>query len=130
VTQLVDYDAFCGTAPSPPAPGDGIDVRTLARMLAARDAGAEDFVLLDVREPHEREIVAIPGDVAVPLAELEADPAAAAARGRKLVVYCRSGARSARALGVLRAAGHPDAVHVEGGVLAWVREIEPDKPLY
>jgi molybdopterin/thiamine biosynthesis adenylyltransferase/rhodanese-related sulfurtransferase len=132
VTELIDYDAFCGTplTPSASAPGDEIDVRTLARMLAARDAGEEDFVLVDVREPHEREIVAIPGAVAVPLAELEADPPAVAAEGRRVVLYCRSGTRSARALAALRAAGHADAVHVRGGVLAWVREIEPHKPLY
>jgi sulfur-carrier protein adenylyltransferase/sulfurtransferase len=132
VTELVDYDAFCGTppAPAPGAAGDEIDVRTLARMLRAREAGEEDFVLVDVREQHEREIVAIPGDVAVPLADLEAAPLALGADGRRVVLYCRSGARSARALAALRAAGHADAVHVAGGVLAWVREIEPDKPVY
>ena len=136
VTELIDYDAFCGTpSPRPPrsrpaADGDEIDVRTLARMLAARDAGEEDFVLVDVREPHEREIVTIPGAVAVPLAELEADPPAVGADGRRVVLHCRSGERSGRALAALRAAGRTDAVHVAGGVLAWVREIEPGKPVY
>jgi adenylyltransferase/sulfurtransferase len=132
VTELVDYDAFCATA-APPAPGaadDEIDVRTLARMLRARAAGEEDFVLVDVREPHERDIVTIPGDVAVPLADLEAAPLALGADGQRLVLYCRSGVRSAHALEVLRAAGRADAVHVAGGVLAWVREIEPRKPVY
>ena len=136
VTELIDYDAFCGTPFAPPASepsaadGDEIDVRTLARMLAARDAGEEDFVLVDVREPHEREIVTIPGAVAVPLAELEADPLAVGADGRRVVLHCRSGERSGRALAALRAAGRTDAVHVTGGVLAWVREIEPGKPVY
>jgi len=132
VTGLIDYDAFCGTSFPPPgsADGDEIDVRTLARMLAARDAGEDDFVLVDVREPHEREIVAIPGAVGVPLAELEADPLAVGADGRRVVLHCRSGERSGRALAALRAAGRTDAVHVRGGVLAWVREIEPGKPVY
>jgi adenylyltransferase/sulfurtransferase len=113
-----------------PVPADAVDVRTLARMLRAREAGEEDFLLVDVREPHEREIVAIPGDVAVPLADLEAAPLALGADGQRVVLYCRSGVRSARGLAALRAAGHLDALHVEGGVLAWVREIEPDKPVY
>jgi adenylyltransferase/sulfurtransferase len=149
VTQLADYDAFCGVPPAAPhveaAAGTGpagasgeVDAVTLARLLAARDGGDTDggdpFVLVDVREPHEREIVDIPGSVGVPLAELEADPAgvgaALAAGGRRIVLYCRSGARSARALAALRAAGHDDALHLAGGVLAWVRDVEPDKPTY
>jgi rhodanese-related sulfurtransferase len=136
VTELFDDDAFCeappppGSAALPDAADDEIDVRTLARMLSARDAGEDDFLLVDVREPLEREIVAIPGDVAVPLADLEADPLAVGTHGRRLVLYCRSGARSARALAALRAAGRADAVHVAGGVLAWVREVEPGKPVY
>jgi molybdopterin/thiamine biosynthesis adenylyltransferase/rhodanese-related sulfurtransferase len=130
VTELVDYDAFCGMPPAGGDPGGtagaDIDVETLARMLADRARGGEDFVLVDVREPHEREVVAIPGAVGVPLAELEADPLAVGADGRRVVLYCRSGARSARGLAALHAAGRTDAVHLAGGVLAWVREIEPD----
>ncbi len=142
VTALVDDDAPRGIAPpapgdiassasaSVPNPADGeIDVRTLARMLAAREVGDDDFVLVDVREPHELDIVAVPGAVGVPLAELEARPDAVGADGRRIVLLCKSGARSARALAALRAVGR-DAVHVSGGVLAWVREIEPDKPVY
>ena len=125
VTGLVDDDASCGTS----AADGGIDVRTLAVMLAAREVGDDDFVLVDVREPHELDIVAVPGAVGVPLAELEARPDAVGADGRRIVLLCKSGARSARALAALRAAGR-DAVHVSGGVLAWVREIEPDKPVY
>jgi adenylyltransferase/sulfurtransferase len=140
VTGLVDDEAFCGL---PPAGGDAaateavvgeggdaeVDVRRLAGMLAARDAGQDDFVLVDVREPHEWDIVAIPGSVGVPLGAIEADPSVVP-DGRPVVLYCRSGARSARALAALRSAGRGDAVHVTGGVLAWVREVEPDKPVY
>jgi adenylyltransferase/sulfurtransferase len=133
VTGLIDYDAFCGV-PAADATGerhdDEIDAPTLARMLAARSAGTEDFVLVDVREPHEREIVDIPGAIGVPLAVLEADPRTVGADGRRVVLYCRSGARSARALAALHAAGRTDAVHLAGGVLAWVREVEPGKPVY
>src|SRR3954471_15705369 len=83
VTELIDYDAFCGSAPALP---DGeIDVTTLAAMLAARERGNDDFVLVDVREPWEAEIVAVPGAVAVPLARIEEDPAVVTADGRRIV---------------------------------------------
>ena len=124
--------AVAGQSASPPArslPDGEIDVRTLAAMLAAREAGDDDFVLVDVREPYELDIVAVPGAVGVPLARIEARPDAVGADGRRVVLLCKSGVRSARALVMLRAAGR-DAVHVAGGVLAWVREIEPDKPVY
>ena len=130
VTELVDYDAFCGTGPAQETAGREVDAAALARMLADRAAGGGDFVLVDVREPHERAIVTIPGAVGVPLAELEADPLAVGADGRRVVLYCRSGARAARGLAALHAAGRTDAVHLAGGVLAWVREIEPDRPVY
>jgi molybdopterin/thiamine biosynthesis adenylyltransferase/rhodanese-related sulfurtransferase len=132
VTDLIDYDAFCGTAPAGfrQGPDAEIDVRTLAAMLTAREAGDDDFELVDVREPYELDIVAVPGAVGVPLAQLEAQPDAVGTGGRRVVLLCKTGARSARALALLRAAGLDDAVHVAGGVLAWVREIEPHKPLY
>ncbi|HYY10199.1 MAG TPA: ThiF family adenylyltransferase, partial [Kineosporiaceae bacterium] len=132
VEGLVDDEAFCGLTPAPAQAtgGDEVDARTLAAMLAARDAGADDLVLVDVREPHEVEIVAIPGAVAVPLGRIEADPGAVPADGRRVVLYCRSGARSARALALLRAAGRRDVTHLAGGVLAWVRDVEPDRPTY
>ena len=132
VTELADYEAFCATAPagSGPAADGEIDVRTLAAMLAAREAGDDDFELVDVREPHELDIVALPGAVGIPLAHLEARPDAVGAGGRRVVLLCKTGARSARALAALRAAGRADAVHVAGGIVAWVREIEPDKPTY
>src|SRR3954470_176716 len=132
VRGLIDYDAFCGVAAA--SPEDEIDVHALADLLAARERGNADFVLVDVREPYEREIVAVPGAVGVRLARLEAEPDAVLAEqgadGRRVVLVCKSGVRSARALAALKAAGRRDVVHVAGGVLAWVREIEPDKPVY
>jgi adenylyltransferase/sulfurtransferase len=132
VTGLIDYDAFCGVAAA--SPDDEIDVHTLAAMLAARERGDADFTLVDVREPYEIDIVGVPGAVGVPLARLEAEPDAVLPEQgtdrRRVVLICKSGVRSARALTLLKAAGRADAVHVAGGVLAWVREIEPDKPVY
>jgi molybdopterin/thiamine biosynthesis adenylyltransferase/rhodanese-related sulfurtransferase len=108
-----------------------IDVRTLRRMLEAREAGRADFVLVDVRELYEREIVTIPGAVSIPVrAFLSEEALDLLPPGRRVVLHCKSGGRSAQALALLHAAGRTDAVHVSGGVLAWVREIEPDKPTY
>lgn len=134
VTELLDYEAFCGLdAPAPALPE--VDAATLATMLAERDAGRADFTLVDVRESYEREIVTIPGAVALPLADLldalAADGAAAAAvPDGPLVVHCKSGVRSATALQALHAAGRTDAVHVAGGVLAWVADVDPGLPGY
>jgi molybdopterin/thiamine biosynthesis adenylyltransferase/rhodanese-related sulfurtransferase len=135
VTGLIDYEAFCGIEPGSAGDADGeIDVHALADLLAARERGEADFVLVDVREPYERDLVGVPGAVGVPLRRIEAEPDAAlseqGADGRRVVLLCKTGARSARALAAVRAAGRSDAVHVAGGVLAWVREIEPDKPSY
>ncbi len=147
ITALLgDYEAFCGIEPagSEPieldragaaagAPG-AITVGELARLLAERERGAGDFVLVDVREPAERQIAVIPGAVSLPLGELQAGDAGAVlervAGGRRIVLHCKSGARSAQALELARAAGRADAVHVEGGVLAWIDQIDPGQPRY
>lgn len=123
-------------------PGDGagtsapglpsISVGDLARRLSARESGSDAFVLVDVREPGEREVVVIPGAVAVPLGEVRARGAEAladAADGIPVLVHCKTGARSAEAVERLRADG-VDAVDVTGGVLAWVRDVDPSQPTY
>jgi len=143
ITELVDYDAFCGLPPAGVDRGGagaaGEDAGTvtateLAAMLADRDAGAADFVLVDVREPWEREIVAIPGAVPVPMAEIRSGAAlprlAELAAGRRVVLHCKSGARSAEALATLRGAGFTGAAHVTGGVLAWVDDVDPGLARY
>ena len=107
------------------------DVHALRDLLAARERGETDFVLVDVREGYERAIVTIPGAVHVPLADLESGAGLSALpAGRRVVLNCKSGGRSAKALEVLRAAGRADAVHVAGGVLAWAKEIDPTLPTY
>ncbi|UNX55191.1 ThiF family adenylyltransferase [Georgenia sp. TF02-10] len=115
-----------------------VTASTLARRLTARTAGTDDFVLLDVREPAERTIVAIPGSVTIPLGEVLADPEAAVHRlgldrpaggPRDLLVHCRSGQRSAQAVRALAGAG-AHAVNVTGGVLAWAADVDPTLPTY
>jgi adenylyltransferase/sulfurtransferase len=132
-TGLIDYDEFCGLPPSS-APGTAdelVSAPELARLLSARERGEADVVLVDVREPGERAIVAIPGAVAVPRAAFDSGEAFAQIPfDRPVVLHCRSGARSATALELLRQAGHPDARHLDGGVLAWVEQVDPSLPTY
>jgi adenylyltransferase/sulfurtransferase len=106
-------------------------VQELAAMLARRERGEEDFVLVDVREPAEHDIVRIPGSVLVPKEQILRGAALPELpQDRRIVLHCRSGARSAEVLEVLRGAGFRDAVHVDGGVLAWAEQIDPSLPTY
>ena len=109
-----------------------VPVAELADLLAAREAGRVDFVLVDVREPAERDVVVIPGAVPLPLGKVRdgsGELPAEAADGIPVYVHCKSGGRSAEAVRILRGRG-VDAVDVAGGVLAWVREIDPSLPTY
>ncbi|MFZ5852244.1 MAG: adenylyltransferase/sulfurtransferase MoeZ [Actinomycetota bacterium] len=130
ITELIDYEAFCGTvsdAAAEAARDATISVRDLKAMM---DRG-EDFLLVDVREPNEYEIVNIPGAVLIPKGEIVSGAALSRLpQDRRIVLHCKSGARSAEALAVLKDAGFADAVHVGGGVVAWVNQIEPHKPTY
>ena len=134
VTELIDYEAFCGTISDQAAEAARdatISVQDLRRMLDAREAGRDDFVLIDVREPHEYEIVAIPGSILIPKDRfLDGSALADLPTDRRIVLHCKVGGRSAEALAVVKGAGFADAVHVGGGVLAWVNQVEPDKPTY
>ena len=134
VTELIDYDAFCGTiseAAADAAMGSTISVFDLKNMLDERERGDRDFLLIDVREPHEYEIVSIDGAVLVPKGEfLDGSALAKLPQDKPIVLFCKVGGRSAEALAVVKGAGFNDAVHVGGGILAWVDKIETDKPWY
>jgi molybdopterin/thiamine biosynthesis adenylyltransferase/rhodanese-related sulfurtransferase len=134
VTELIDYDAFCGTisAEAAEAARDStISVVDLKQMLDERDAGERDFVLIDVREPAEYEIVSIPTAVLIPKNEfLMGDALGGLPQDKQIVVHCKSGIRSAEVLAVLKGAGFADAVHVGGGIVAWVNQIDPTLPSY
>ena len=134
VTALIDYEYFCGTISDEAAEAakdSTISVHELKRMLEARERGEEDFVLIDVREPNEYEIVAIPGAILIPKGEfLDGSALAKLPHDKKVVLHCKVGGRSAEALAVVKGAGFADAVHVGGGVLAWVNQIDPSLPTY
>ena len=134
ITELIDYDAFCGVVSEEAAEAareSTISVRDLEKLLARRAEGTEDFVLVDVREPHEYEIVAIPGSVLIPKGRfLSGEALAELPQDRRVVLHCKTGVRSAEALAVLKGAGFADAVHVGGGVQAWANQIDPSLPTY
>ena len=123
VTSL-DRDA----APSPCRP---TDLPTVSATELAGLLERDEVLLVDVREVDEREIVTIPGSVHVPLARFRSGEAAGELpAGRPVVLHCKVGGRSAEALGLLRAAGRDDVRHLDGGVLAWVRDVDPSLPAY
>jgi sulfur-carrier protein adenylyltransferase/sulfurtransferase len=134
VTSLIDYESFCGAvsdAAADAAADATISVGTLEEWLKERENGERDFVLVDVREPNEYEINRIPGSVLIPkgdflngsaLGQLPAD--------KQIVLHCKAGVRSAECLAVVKGAGYSDAVHVGGGVVAWVNQVDPSQPSY
>ena len=134
VTGLIDYDAFYGAISddaAEAAAGSTISVVQLEHMLKEREEGTRDFVLVDVREPNEYEINRIPGSVLIPKGDflngsaLEQLPA-----DKQIVMHCKSGVRSAETLAIVKGAGYADAVHVGGGVVAWVNQVDPSQPSY
>ncbi len=130
VTELIDYEAFCGAVSEEAqqaALGSTITATQLKEML---DAGDSIF-LVDVREPNEYEIVSIPGATLIPKGEfLNGNALELLPQDKQIVLHCKSGARSAEALAVVHKAGFADAVHVGGGVLAWISQVDPSLPPY
>ncbi|HEX9618019.1 MAG TPA: molybdopterin-synthase adenylyltransferase MoeB [Anaerolineales bacterium] len=130
VTELIDYEAFCGVPGhdhEEGTVGGGWDIE--ASELAERLARGEPVHLLDVREPHELEIARLPDSQLIPLGQLaarlsELDTA------DELVVFCKGGTRSARALELLVSAGFRKVKNLKGGINAWAREVDPSLPLY
>lgn len=136
IEKLIDYEQFCGI---PQAQAEEakqqmelseITVQELKELL---DSGADNFVLLDVRNPNEYEIAKIPGSVLVPLPDIENGDGVKKVQelvnGHRLIVHCKSGMRSAKALGILKQAGI-DGTNVKGGILAWSKEVDPSVPTY
>ena len=131
VTSLIDYEQFCGLKPAPgaaAAPVDEVPVTTVEELKQRLDRG-DDLVVLDVREHHEVDIVRIEGTTVIPLGEL-ASRFEELDRTRDLVVHCKMGGRSAKAVTLLREKGFDKAVNLTGGILAWVDRIEPQKSKY
>lgn len=129
ITELIDYEAFCGVVSEEgqaAAAGSTITATELKDML---DAG--DVELIDVREPVEWDIVHIEGATLIPKDRiLSGEALAELPQNRKIVLHCKTGVRSAEALAALKRAGFADAAHLQGGVIAWAKQIDPSLPVY
>ncbi|UZX03960.1 molybdopterin-synthase adenylyltransferase MoeB [Arthrobacter sp. CDRTa11] len=132
ITELTDYDAFCGIEPAHQADIEHTVTATqLATMLASRKAGLKDFDLVDVRESGEHDIVRIEGSVLIPQGRILAGEAwSELPQDKDIVFHCKAGTRSATVLEAARKAGYQRVSHLDGGILAWVRDVEPQKPVY
>ncbi|GGQ39647.1 adenylyltransferase/sulfurtransferase [Actinomadura coerulea] len=127
---LEDYEAFCGAVSDEAAEAVRDSTISVHDLKAMQDRD-DDIFLVDVREPNEYEIVAIPGATLIPKGEfLNGSALERLPQDKKIVLHCKSGVRSAEALAVVKNAGFGDAVHVGGGVLAWVNQIDPSLPSY
>lgn len=136
IEKLVDYQEFCGIPQAQAAEAEtqaNMEEMTVQDLKQLIDSGAEDFVLLDVRNPHEYEIAQIPGSVLIPLSEIESGEAIPKVKellnGHRLIAHCKMGGRSAKALGFLQEAGI-SGTNVKGGITAWSREIDASIPEY
>jgi sulfur-carrier protein adenylyltransferase/sulfurtransferase len=130
ITELIDYEAFCGVVSEDAAAAASGSTITPAELKAKFDNG-DNFALIDVREPHEYEIVNIKGATLIPKDRiLSGEALAELPQDKPIVLHCKSGARSAEALAALHAAGFKDATHLGGGVLAWAKQIDPSLPTY
>ncbi|MEO8284283.1 MAG: molybdopterin-synthase adenylyltransferase MoeB [Pseudarthrobacter sp.] len=132
ITELTDYEAFCGITPAVSADTEHTVTATqLATMLASRKAGLKDFELVDVRETGEHDIVSIDGSTLIPQGRILAGEAwAELPTDKDIVFHCKAGTRSANVLEAARKAGYQRVSHLDGGILAWVRDVEPEKPVY
>ena len=130
ITELIDYETFCGAVSDEAmeaAQGSTIVPRELKKWI---DDG-ENIFLVDVREPAEFEIVSIPGATLIPKGEfLNGSALELMPQDKRIVLYCKSGMRSAEALAIVKGAGFADAVHVGSGVVGWVNQVDPSLPSY
>ncbi|HEY1840333.1 MAG TPA: adenylyltransferase/sulfurtransferase MoeZ [Mycobacterium sp.] len=127
ITGLVDYEEFCGVASDRVAADSAITPRELRDLL---DSGAK-VALIDVREPAEWEINHIDGAQLIPNSLIgSGEGLAELPRDRQAVLYCKTGVRSAEALAALKKAGFADAVHLQGGIVAWAEQMQPDMVMY
>jgi adenylyltransferase/sulfurtransferase len=127
ITQPIDYEGFCGISKAPTNVSD-VPTMTVHELKELRDAG-DDHFLLDVREPHEQAICRIDGATLIPLGELE-NRTSELPNHKRILVHCKSGGRSARAVSKLRELGFEDVWNVSGGIIAWAREIDPTMAEY
>jgi molybdopterin/thiamine biosynthesis adenylyltransferase/rhodanese-related sulfurtransferase len=127
ITELVDYEELCGVVAEVVSDANAITPRELRQLL---DSG-QHVALIDVREPAEWDINHIDGAQLIPASLIgSAEGLAKLPPDRTPVLYCKTGVRSAEALVGVRRAGFADAVHLQGGIVAWAEQMQPDMVMY
>ena len=129
VTELIDYEQFCGITPAVSAAEPTAGVEITVKELKTRLDRADGVFILDVREPQEFQICQIPSSTLIPLGDLP-DRLVELEGRDDMVVHCKSGARSAKAVKLLHKAGFVKAKNLRGGILAWIDEVDPSLPKY
>ncbi len=129
IKGLIDYEQFCGIrgGPSPVVASGGGEISPEA--LKKRFDAGENLYVLDVRNPNEFQICRIPGTVLLPLPELPSR-FAEVPRNREVIVHCKSGMRSAKAIEFLKSQGYTRLVNLTGGILGWADKVDPGMPRY
>ena len=123
-------EAFCGVV-SEEAQQAAAGATITPKQLKEWIDDGESIEIIDVREPNEFEIVSIDGAILIPKGEfLDGSALEKLPSDKRIVLHCKVGGRSAEALAVVKGAGYADAIHVGGGIVAWVNQIEPEKPVY
>jgi len=137
IEKLIDYEEFCGIPQAKAAEAQqqaAMQEITVTELKQILDSGTQDFVLLDVRNPNEYEIARIPGSVLVPLPDIENGDGVSKVKellnGHKLIVHCKMGGRSAKAIGILKEVAGIEGVNVVGGINAWSQQVDSSVPQY
>ena len=129
ITNLIDYESLCG--PVQPRKDPGIKAKELKQMLDKREKGELDFALIDIREEREKEIVEIKGSISINKDDIYLkDGLRLIPQNKAIILYCRSGNRSTDLMHYLKHNGFLETNHLEGGVLAWVKEVEINEASY
>lgn len=130
ITELIDYEEFCGVVSDDAQQATQSHTITAEELKEKFDRG-DDFELIDVREPHEFDIVNIKGAKLIPKDRiLSGEALSELPQDKPIVLHCKTGGRSAEALAALQKAGFSDASHVGGGVTAWAKQVDPSLPTY
>lgn len=134
IDKLIDYEQFCGIPQAQEQEEETeIPEMTVQELKQLMEQGADDYVLIDVRNPNEYEIANIPGAKLIPLSEIEegngVEKVKELVNGHRLIAHCKMGGRSAKALRKLKEAGI-EGVNLKGGISAWSQEIDPSVPEY
>lgn len=136
IEKLIDYEQFCGIPQAKAAEAQqqtDMDEITVTQLKELLDSGKKDFVLVDVRNPNEYQIAKIDGSILIPLPDIEDGSAIEKVReltnGHRLIVHCKLGGRSAKAIGILKEAGI-EGTNVKGGIAAWSKEVDSSIPEY